>query len=128
MVMSRRTFPKERIDGRIPLQKQMMDDPLSYFVVEYSMTLNSVHRRSLRKLIDNNQSNLRKGHSSDFVPIGLFPSREAADKFIERFSHTLAEQAQTEFHRRDWRHVADVIEDLIQQSPANRLVVVQPEK
>ena len=106
----------------------MIGDPLRLFAVEYSMTLNPVHRRSLKKVIENNQSNLRKGHSSDFVPIGLFSSREEADRFIEHFSHTLAEQAQTEFHSRDWRHVADVVEDLIKQSPLNSLVVLQPQK
>src|SRR6267378_2843485 len=99
----------------------MSGDPLQFFAVEYSMTLNSVHRRSLRKVIENNQGNLRRGHSSDFVPIGLFPSREEADQFIERFGHTLAEQAQTEFHSRDWRHIADVVEDLIKESPVERL-------
>jgi hypothetical protein len=92
----------------------MIDDTLGLFAVEYSMTLNSVHRRSLRKVIENNRTNLRRGHSSDFVPIGLFPSGEEADRFIELFSRTLAEQAQIQFHSRDWRRVADVVEDLIQ--------------
>jgi hypothetical protein len=86
-----------------------------FFAVEYSMTLNSVHRRSLSKVIENNQNNLRKGHSSDFLPIGLFPSREEADLFIEHFNHTLAEQAQTAFHSRDWQHVANIVQDLIKQ-------------
>jgi hypothetical protein len=93
----------------------VISDPFKFFAVEYSMTLNAVHRRSLRKVIENNQGNLRKGYSSDFVPIGLFPSREEADRFIEQFNHTLAEQAQTEFHSRDWRHVADVVEKLLEQ-------------
>ena len=88
-------------------------DPLRYFAVEYSMTLNSVHRRSLRKVIENNQNNLRKGLSSDFVPIGLFASREEADSFIEQFNHTLANQAQLAFHSRDWQHVANVVQGLI---------------
>jgi hypothetical protein len=95
-------------------EKQMIRDPLKFFAVEYSMTLNSVHRRSLRKVIENNQSNLRKGYSSDFVPIGLFPSREEADRFIEQFTHTLGEQAQIEFHSRDWQHVADIVEKLLE--------------
>lgn len=72
----------------------MIGDPSSLFAVEYSMTSNSVHRRSLRKVIENNQRNLSNGHSSDYVPIGLFLSREEADRFIEQFSRTLAEQAQ----------------------------------
>lgn len=92
----------------------MISDPLKFFAVEYSMTSNSVHRRSLRKVLENNQNNLRKGHSSDFVPIGLFHTREEADRFIEQFNHTLAEQAQTEFHSRDWQHVAEVVERLLE--------------
>jgi hypothetical protein len=106
----------------------MTGNALRLFAVEYSMTLNSVHRRSLRKVIENNQSNLRKGHSSDFVPIGLFPSREEADRFIERFSHTLAEQGQMQFHSRDWRHVADVVDDLLKHSPLDGLIALQPQK
>jgi len=90
-----------------------MIDPLRFFAVEYSMTLNSVHRRSLRKVIENNQSNLRRGHASDFVPIGLFSSRDEADRFIEQFNHTLAEQAQVEFRSRDWQLIADVVERLL---------------
>ena len=99
----------------------MLCESSKLFAVEYSMTLNSVHRRSLRKVIENNQNNLRKGHSSDFVPIGLFSSREDADRFIDQFNHTLGEQAQFEFHIRDWRHVADVVENLLLQisDPSN---------
>jgi hypothetical protein len=100
--------PSDKTDGHVI-------DPLRYFAVEYSMTLNSVHRRSLRKVIENNQNNLRKGFSSDFVPIGLFASREEADFFIEQFNHMLAEQAQLAFHSRNWQRVADVVEELIQR-------------
>lgn len=92
-------------------------DPLNLFAVEYSMTLNAVHRRSLAKVIENNQTNLRKGYSTDFVPIGLFFSREDADRFIEQFNHTLAEQAQIEFHSRNWRQIADVVEKLLATTP-----------
>ncbi len=99
----------------------MIRDPLTFFAVEYSMTLNSVHRRSLRKVIENNQSNIRKGHSSDFVPIGLFPSREEADRFIEELNHTLGEQAQIEFHSRNWQNVADVIEKLLAKIPISTI-------
>ena len=95
----------------------MIRDPLTFFAVEYSMTLNSVHRRSLLKVIENNQSNIKKGYSSDFVPIGLFPSREEADRFIEQFNHTLSEQAQIEFHSRDWQNVAEVVEKLLAKIP-----------
>ncbi len=98
----------------------MVPDPLQFFAVEYSMTLNSVHRRSLRKVIENNQSNLRKGHSSDFLPIGLFSSRGEADRFIEHFNHTIAEQAQIAFHSRDWRRIADVVETLLSQVCADQ--------
>jgi hypothetical protein len=94
----------------------MNGDPLRFLVVEYSMTSNAVHCRSLRKVLENNQNNLRRGYSSDFVPIGLFPSREEADRFIDQFNHTLAEQAQAEFHSRDWQRVADVVEKLLNSS------------
>jgi len=91
----------------------MIDDPLKLFVVEYSMRQNSVCRSTLANVIENNLNNVRRGHAYEYVPIGLFRSREDADIFITHFNHTLAEQAQFEFHSRDWRRVADVIETLL---------------
>ena len=91
-------------------------NPLKYFGVEYSITMNSVHGLTLESIISNNLKNLGKGHSSDFVLVGLLPSREMADWFIERFNHTIASQAQEALTSNDWQRVADVIEMLMQQT------------
>lgn len=83
------------------VKKQITDDPLKLFVVEYSIRQNSVSRSTLSNVIENNLKNVRRGHAYEYVPIGLFPPKEDADRFIEHFNHTLAEQAQFEFHSRD---------------------------
>jgi hypothetical protein len=90
-------------------------NPLKYFGVEYSIKDNSVHRRTLENVIDNNLSNLRKGHSSDFVLVALVPSRETADWFIEQFNHTIATQAHEAFAGDNWQRVTDVIQFLVKQ-------------
>jgi hypothetical protein len=94
--------------------QRIAPNPLKYFGVEYSIKHNSVHRMTLENVISNNLKNLRNGHSSDFVLVGLLPSREMADWFIERFNHTIASQAQEAFTNNDWQRVADVIEMLMQ--------------
>lgn len=91
-------------------------NPLKYFGVEYSIKENSVHRMTLENIIDNNLNNLRKGYSSDFVLVGLLPSRDAADWFIEQFNHTIAVQAQEAFTADDWQRITDVIQVLVQQA------------
>jgi hypothetical protein len=91
-------------------------NPLKYFGVEYSIKNNSVHRRTLENVIENNLENLKKGESSDYVLVGLLPSREAADWFIEQFNPTIAAQAQEAFASYDWQRITDVIEILLQRT------------
>ena len=91
-------------------------NPLKYFGVEYSIKKNSVHGMTLDNIVSNNLENLKKGNSSDFVLVGLLPSREMADRFIEQFNHTIASEAQEALTSYDWRRVADVIEMLMQQT------------
>jgi hypothetical protein len=83
------------------------------FAVEYSIMKNATYVCTLDAMLKNNRQRLLAGKVSDYVPIGLFDTRDEADKFIVAFQPTLDEQAQVELHRRDWRHISDVLDKLL---------------
>lgn len=90
-----------------------MTDPLKLFVVEYSITQGATHVRSLRKMIANNLSNLASGLSSDYVPIGLFETREQADSFVIHFHQGLDREAQLAHSSRNWHRVREIAVGLL---------------
>jgi hypothetical protein len=91
-------------------------NPLKYFGVEYSIKTNAVTRRTLDNVIENNLDNLRKGRSLDYVIVGLLPSREAADWFVEQFNVTIRPQAQEARTSNDWQSITFLIEALLQRA------------
>ena|SRR2546430_1773718 len=94
-------------------------NPLKYFGVEYSIDSNAVHRRTLEKIIENNLENLRSGCSLDYVLVGLLPSREAADWFIEQFNITIRPHAEEARRTNNWQGIRALIEELLQRAIAN---------
>jgi len=97
---------------------RLMPNPLKYFGIEYSANTNGVHRRTLEYVIENNLNNLKKGIPSDYLLVGLLPSREAADWFIEQFNIEIRPQAQEALSRGDWQSVAALIEGLLRRAGA----------
>jgi hypothetical protein len=91
----------------------MTTDPLQVFVVEYSIKQDATHVRSLRKMITNNLNNLAIGLSSDYVPIGLFHTREQADLFVIHFRQGLDTEAQLAHGTRNWHRVRDIVAELL---------------
>jgi hypothetical protein len=91
-------------------------NPLKYFGVEYSIKTNAVTRRTLDNVIENNLNNLKKGLSLDHVIVGLLPSRESADWFIEQFNITIRPQAQEALTSDDWQSITALIEALLQKA------------
>src|SRR6185503_1516884 len=91
----------------------MFEDPLKLFVFEYSVTQNASHVRTLGAVLNNNRRNLAKGAASDYVPVGLFRTREEVDKFELDFRRTLAQDAQLQFTSRNWHSVAEILERLL---------------
>src|SRR3989442_5721975 len=91
-------------------------NPLKYFGVEYSIKTNAVTRRTLDNVIENNLKNLRKGVSLDYVLVGLLPSREAADWFIEQFNITIRPQAQEARSSDEWQSITTLLEGLLQRA------------
>ena len=91
-------------------------NPLKYFGVEYNIDSNSVHRRTLDHVIENNLKNLSRGQSFDYVLVGLLPSREAADWFIEEFNRTIAPKAQEAGITNDWQDITPLFQSLLQMA------------
>ncbi len=63
---------------------------LTLFVVEYSLLSDAFQVHSIRAMTANNLKNIAKGHSSDYLPIGVFKNRQDADKFYVRVKLRLA--------------------------------------
>jgi len=95
---------------------RIASNPLKYFGVEYSIKHNSVHRSTLDNVIENNLKNLRKGRSSDFILVGLLPSREAADWYREQFNITIAPQAQEARTSDEWQRITSLMQGLLQNA------------
>lgn len=92
----------------------MITDPLKLFVVEYSITQGATHVRSLRKMIEHNLYNLGNGQASDYLPIGLFLSREQADTFCVYFRQGIDQDFQGASEtRHNWRRIRDIAEELL---------------
>lgn len=96
--------------------RRIAPNPLKYFGVEYSIRHNSIHRSTLDNVIENNLTNLRKGRASDFILVGLLPSREAADWYREQFNITIAPQAQEARTSDDWQRITNLIQGLLQNA------------
>jgi len=91
----------------------MVDDLRPVFAVEYSLSQNATHILSLRAMVANNRKNVLRAMRSDYVPIGLFNSREDAERFDLEFRPTLDEQAQREFKNRNWSHISQILTELL---------------
>lgn len=91
----------------------MTNDPLKLFVVEYSIRQDSTHVRSLERMVANNLNNLAIGLSTDYVPIGLFHTREQADSFVIYFRQGLDGEVQLALGSRNWHRIRDIAEGLL---------------
>lgn len=100
---------------------RLIPNPLKYFGVEYSINTDAVTRRTLDNVIQNNLDNLKKGQSLDYVLVGLLPSREAADWFIEQFNITIRPLAQEARKSGNWQSIGSLIEALLQRALARDL-------
>src|ERR1043165_8828987 len=86
---------------------------LKAFVVEYSITQDATHVRTLRAMLENNRRNLGNGLSMDYVPIGLFGSRADAESFVNEFQMTLAREAQLQAKTYNWRRISEIVDELL---------------
>ena len=91
----------------------MLSEASKLFVVEYSITQGVTHVRTLGAAIQNNLRNLGKGIPSDFVPIGIFNSREQAERFYLDFYRTLEREGQLELKSRNWHRVSEIARELL---------------
>ncbi len=91
----------------------MINIALKFFVVEYSMTKNTTSIRTLENVLRDNIRNVHNGMPKDYLPVGLFNSREEADRFDQQFSLIIVPEAQLEFRSRNWRRIAECLEETL---------------
>jgi hypothetical protein len=94
----------------------MINIALRFFVVEYSMTENTTSIRTLENVLRDNIRNVRNGMSKDYLPVGLFNSREEADRFNEQFNLIIAPEAQLELRSRKWQRIAECLERALERT------------
>lgn len=74
---------------------------------------------TLEAIITNNLKNLRKGDPGNYVLIGLLPSRDVCDWYIEEFNRTIAPEAQAARSPHEWQRITGLLEGLLQQAVDN---------
>ncbi|MDX6612755.1 MAG: hypothetical protein QOD75_1941 [Blastocatellia bacterium] len=94
----------------------MFSIALKAFVVEYSVNENATLIRTLENVIRNNLHNVRNAQSKDYLPVGLFSSREEADRFREQLILITSTEAQSEFRGINWRSIADCLDEAFDQA------------
>ena len=80
---------------------------MKMFVVEYSVRENAIHIGTLENVLRNNHKNICNDLRKDYLPVGLFKSREDVDGFEMHFYKNVLPEAQLMSESQRWRHVAD---------------------
>lgn len=91
-----------------------MNGAMKLFVLEYSLNENVTHVRTLENVLKDNIRNVRNGQPKDYLPVGVFNSREEADRFNEQFSLIIVPESQLEFRSRNWRRIAECLESMLE--------------
>lgn len=81
---------------------------LTMFVVEYSLASDAFQVYSIRAMTANNLRNIGRGHSTDYLPVGIFANRADADKFVFEVGIRLAEEAQAQRDTGDTRNLVRI--------------------
>jgi hypothetical protein len=93
---------------------------MKLFVVEYSFREGTTSIRTLENVLRDNYKKICNGISKDYLPVGLFKSREDADRFDLHFHTVIAPQAQLDSGSRRWKQIADCftseLEDLLHKA------------
>lgn len=98
------------------LKNDELEKALTLFVVEYSVSTDAFHTRSLRKVLSNNLITVSKGDKSDYLPVGIFKNREDADKFVYKVGIKLAKSAQRLTRKdgtRNFVRISEIIESVV---------------
>lgn len=90
----------------------MITDPLKLFVVEYSMSQDATSVHSFRKMVENNLRNLGEGKYTDYLPIGIFLTRDQADSFCVCLRQR-QDQVGWSQSNRDWPLMRNIVADLL---------------
>jgi hypothetical protein len=80
---------------------------MEFFIVEYSVRENAIHIGTLKNVLRNNHKNICNDVPKDYLPVGIFKSREDADRVEMHFYTNVVPEAQLMSDSQRWRHVAD---------------------
>jgi hypothetical protein len=86
---------------------RIINGAMKMFVVEYSVCENTTSIRTLEKVLRDNYKKICNGVSKDYLPVGVFKSREEADRFELHFYTFVVPQAQLMSKTQRWRHVSE---------------------
>jgi hypothetical protein len=93
-----------------------MNSAMKLFVVEYSLKENGTLIRTLEKVLQDNIRNVRNGLPKDYLPVGIFNSREAAERFRDQFLLIIVPEGELEFTSRNWKRISECLEEALERS------------
>jgi hypothetical protein len=86
---------------------RIVNGAMKLFVVEYSVNENTTSIRTLENVLRDNYKKICNGVAKDYLPVGVFKSREEADRFELHFHTSVVPEAQLMAQSQRWRHVAE---------------------
>jgi hypothetical protein len=91
-----------------------MNSAMKLYALEYSVKENTTHLRTWENVLKDNIHNVRNGQSKDYLPVGVFHSREEAERFRIQLLLIL-EENQPEVGGLDWKRIADCLEEALER-------------
>jgi hypothetical protein len=93
-----------------------MNSAMKLYVLEYSLTENGTLIRILGNVLKDNIRNVRNQQPKDYLPVGIFNSREDAERFRDQFLLIIVPEGQLEFRSRDWKRISECLEKGLERS------------
>lgn len=93
-----------------------MNSAMKLYVLEYSLKENGTLIRTLENVIKDNIRNVRNKQPKDYLPVGIFNSREDADRFRDQFLLTIVPEGELEFGSRNWKRISECLEEAFERS------------
>ncbi len=93
-----------------------MTSAMKLFIVEYSLTENATMIRTLEKVLEDNIGNVKNGQPKDYLPVGIFNSRQDAEQFLTEFLSVIVPEGELEFRSRNWKRISECLEAAFKKS------------
>ncbi|SRR6266404_8032755 len=106
----------EVVDLSAERAMRTMNSAMKLYILEYSLTENGTLIRTLESVFKDNIRNVGNQQPKDYLPVGIFNSREDAERFRDQFLLTIVPEGQLEFRSRNWKRISECLEEGLERS------------